>query len=222
MGEAFMAVARGTPCPFALNANIEFARPWLSNQSFEENSEHLAADLKSFCANARQRNMHGLVLEAAVGARALSTEGAWASMRMLMTAIASRDRSASESLKSDRIECRGWQFTVDNTRLFVSLFAPCYPPGHTKHLPALDTVAIFFQPDFSFDLCGINSQDGRVKNRVRALFERAGKRYDTELIDRRIESHIYVSPLQNGDSPVRWWVADSVKEPGARLRSDNE
>jgi hypothetical protein len=40
---------------------------------------------------------------------------------------------------------------------------------------------------------------------IRNSFENAGKPYDVNLIDQRIEAFLYIMPLQIGDPPIRWW-----------------
>lgn len=109
------------------------------------------------------------------------------------------------SLLWANIEDYDWQYSLCGLRLFVNLFAPCYPPRHTKHLPVLDRIVLFLQPERSFDFCDVNSSRGDLRRRIRERFAKAGRPYSGDLIDTRIEAHLYVFPLEIGDPIVRWW-----------------
>lgn len=87
----------------------------------------------------------------------------------------------------------------------MNLFAPAYGPGHSKHLPRGDRIVVFAQPEESFDFCGVNPSRHDVKVAIRRRFADAGRPYPGELIDTRVEAHLYVFPYESGGKPVRWW-----------------
>ena len=62
-----------------------------------------------------------------------------------------------------------------------------------------------FQPEFAFDLCGITQASKIEKVFIRSRFREAGRPYNGELVDNRLEALLYISPQQLTDPPIRWW-----------------
>jgi YqcI/YcgG family len=188
---------------------------WVKEATLTENLTKNITELEHFCDIAFQTRLHGFVLEALVGEKACSMAGTLDAMHSVMASLAAADESAHLSLSADNIETTSWQFTFRGIKLFTSIFSPCYPAWHTKHLPSRLSVVIFFQPDFSFDFCRIDRRNKGAKEAIRRKFAENGRPYDWQLIERRIEAHIYVSPLRLGDSPVIWWLDIARKDDAA-------
>jgi YqcI/YcgG family len=211
----FVAVINTTLCPYARTAHVMYGSSWVEGLTFHDNLAKNIAELSHFCRIAFQARLHGFVLEALVGEKACSMTGTLEVMRSVMRGLASADESALQSLEADSIETPSWQFSFRGIELFTSVFSPCYPAWHTKHLPNKLSVVIFFQPDFSFDFCRIDRRNKAAKEAIRKRFAESGRPYDWHLIERRIEAHIYVSPLHLGDPPVMWWLDVVPKEDSA-------
>jgi hypothetical protein len=183
-----------------------YGSSWQDELSFDANLARNILELTDFCARARQERLHGFILEARSEQIGTSLEDTRMIMHAIMSRLARADESARRSLTAGDIEQIGWQFIFAGERLFTSLFARCYPMPHTKHLRDARVVVLFFQPEFSFDFCHITRRNVAAKEAIRRVFESAGRPYDWRLIERRVESHIYMSPLRIGEEPVRWWL----------------
>jgi hypothetical protein len=108
------------------------------------------------------------------------------------------------------IETTHWQFSYLGERLFLNVFSNCYPISHSKHLDSPGGIVIFAQPEDAFDFCGIDPSRKAVKESIRERFRDAGMPYSGELIDRRIESLLYVFPAAEDDEPVRFWEGSPI------------
>lgn len=204
MATTFETIRQTTLCPYAARASISYGPEWVEQLPADTNWDRNAASLADWASRAFETRSHGHVME-------LGTEHAddfdqvRRTLRLTLTELSSRDPAESQCL-AQNLDDPGWQFDFANLRLFVNLFAPCYPVGHTKHSPVTGRVFLFFQPEFSFDFCGINPQNTAAKEFVRQRFREAGSPYSGELIDRRQEAYLYMFPLNPEGEPVRWWI----------------
>lgn len=193
-----------TLCPFARMSRVDVAPGWSAHLSPADNVRALAGALREFCAGYPSRKAHGFAVEiGTLPGEAMLIDRCVALFSWLVFALVQMDgqgRPDDAVLKS-----AGWQFSFAGRRLFLNLFAPCYPPTHSKHLPPGDRFIVFMQPEESFDYCGINSGQRAVKHAIRRRFSDAGRPYPGELIDQRVEAHLYVFPHGLSDPPVQWW-----------------
>lgn len=192
-----------TLCPYAGRARITYGPRWSDADSPEVNLRRAASSCARWAGTARENASHGFVME--VG---LTDAGDFEAVRIAfgatLRALNERDPNRSECMGRE-IDSTEWQYEFAGERLFVNVFAPCYQPPHGKHVDAEGRFYIFFQPEFSFDLCGIDSSNRAAKETIRRIFSNAGCPYDGDAIDRRIEAYLYLFPLDPADGPVRWW-----------------
>jgi len=123
----------------------------------------------------------------------------------ILAELASRDPVYGDTL-SGHILRKGWQFSFTGLRMFISVFSPLYPGNHPRYSP--DTTFILFQPEQSFADHAIGSGSRAtdcLKEMIRSDFQKAGKPYLGDLVDRRIEAHLYILPRWPGDPEVSWW-----------------
>jgi YqcI/YcgG family len=163
-------------------------------------------DLSAFCKVYEAERYSGYVFDAAsAGSEDLREfESSVSLFRSVLLELWRLD-GGNKSTALSNIEDRDWQYSLCAVRMFVNLFAPAYPLYHTKHVPVRDRIVVFLQPERSFDFCDINPSRREVRRRIRELFARAGRPYSGELIDARIEAHLYVFPLELNGAIVRWW-----------------
>ncbi|WP_372517247.1 YqcI/YcgG family protein [Mycobacterium hackensackense] len=192
-----------TKCPFAKNASVVFGPTWNRRCSFKGNVARHAVELRRFSRVLERDRLHGFVVKVGMRHRNPSFEGVRRTFREYLRALAETDLSCKESMEANLLS-PDWQFTHSDTRYFLNVFASCYNPPHSKYIPTRYGFYIFFQPERSFDFCGRASLE-EVKYHIRTAFARANMPYNGDLIDRRIESFLYMFPLQPFDSPVRWW-----------------
>ena len=149
-------------------------------------------------------------MEIHTGDRAPDFETSKHLLRSTLITLNKVDPGRSDCMDRDP-SSQGWQFEFDGVGLFVSLFAPCYPELHPKYSYNVDKVFIFFQPEVSFDFCGINQGNQNAKEHVRELFQNSGRPYNGQMIDRRIEGFLYMTPLGLTDPPVRGGIDLSLR-----------
>lgn len=200
----FSEVQNTTLCPFARDARIAWASSWRKEQTDDVNFARIGEDLAAFCSSAQSDKMHGFVMAIDAGPDGLSDIDSVA--RRFAESIAALDRcDGGGGLDRTAVDQVGWQWEYAGLRLFLNVFAGCYEPWHPKHLPTADMMILFAQPSFSFDLCRANSDQTSVKEFIRKRFATAGRPYDGQLIDRRVDSVHYMSPAHLGDEAVRWF-----------------
>ena len=199
---AFERLKHSTLCPFASGALVESAPMWDALRSPTENLEIVAESLVGFCTAAEESRLHGFVVQ--VGGESSSFEGVRLLFRWFVEELSRLDPGKSKCMEEDKFR-RDWQFEFARVRLFLNVFAACYPQKHSKYCSDLENIYIFFQPEFSFDFCGISSARVREKQRIRKAFADAEMPYSGDMIDGRVEALLYMFPLSAGDPPVVWW-----------------
>lgn len=202
--ESFRDLQRRTHCPFARTARIVLAPDWQHDRTYTENVAHHAGALRSFVQTGTADRHHGFVAGVGVGGRYRDFSAVRAAFGDYLLALGATDESCDDRMRADRLD-RDWQFTYSGCRMFLNVFAACYPKSHSKFIDTESLFYVFFQPEYSFQMCGAGPLAPGVKHEIRKRFKAAGMPYDGALIDRRIEALIYMFPLQLGDEPVVWW-----------------
>lgn len=205
--EAFQRMVGQTYCPYAKTAKVWYGPPWNIDATYSENIGSHAVALQQFAPVAKAQRYQGFVSEIVIGPEAKHFGAVKRAFRDYLYALASTDsscRRCMEEVSSDK----SWQFEYAGLRMFLNVFAPCYAAPHSKRVGVEDRFFIFFQPEYSFDLCGINPQNRIAKTQIRAAFAGAGMPYNGGAIDARIEAELYMFPLGPSDPPVRWWLVD--------------
>jgi hypothetical protein len=194
-----------TLCPFARTARVRVSPAWDPSLSPSHNLRLIADHLRTFCEEYPGLRLHGFAMELQTrSGDAMSPEACTQAFAWVISALRHLDGQGDDLSKS-AVEQPEWQFSFAGRRLFMNLFAPAYGPSHSKHLPPGDRVVVFAQPEESFDYCGVNPSRRHVKEAIRRRFADAGRPYPGELIDTRVEAHLYVFPCEPGGNPVRWW-----------------
>jgi YqcI/YcgG family len=193
-----------SPCPFARLAGVAECEPWPHASPTAERLDAWA----SFLAKSIRSTRCDLGVLAIHGADELRSVSAGAALvRSLLLGLRERDPSCERPLTAD-IDDPGWDFEFSGERFFVSLFAPFYPPGHSRWSGERDIAFLLLQPERGFRRFGISSQHPSrdlLSERVHQRFKRHGQDYDLELNTSKPKALRYVKPLAIGDPPVRWW-----------------
>jgi YqcI/YcgG family len=206
--EGFTRLQSGTLCPYAARARVTLGPAAEGESSLDRHVSRCAEDMTSWAQVARATRSHGYVMQVP-----LSNADEFLAVKRgfgdVLRRLSRLDPNGSSCMQRSPL-VDGWQFEFGGLRLFLNVFAPCYPQRHSKHVDTQGWFYIFAQPEFSFDLCGINSRNRLAKSVIRDRFAEAGMPYDGALIDQRHEALLYMFPLRPGDPPVRWW--DSLAE----------
>jgi hypothetical protein len=129
-------------------------------------------------------------------------------VRDILICLSDADPAGDDSMASLLLS-PGWQFSFNGVTMFVTTFSDLYPADHVRH--SGDGTFLMLQPTESFDMHGIGSRhphSAEIKSSVRENFERHNQIYPLDAIERRIEAHLYVLPL-NGQPPIAWWEPDA-------------
>lgn len=200
----FERLKQRTFCPFASSAKVKQYMYWDSDLGFVDNVLYHAVALREFTEHAQEQKFHGFASRVYIGPEVKSFEATRVNFRRYLFALALFDQNCAHCLEQEKIDVN-WQFSFNYLRMFLNVFSPCYSPQHSKYIESDDSIYIFFQPEYAFDLCGSRPLDEAIITHIRDKFRSAGQEYDGELIDRRIEAHIYMFPEKSGDPPVNWW-----------------
>lgn len=106
---------------------------------------------------------------------------------------------------------RGWQFSFNHQRLFITSFAPCYPKSSPRFAFGSPYAWILIQPEFSFSYHNVDSPatgtDTGVRDKILRRFTQAGRPY-APVKAGALNAHLYVRPLNElGGEVVPWWEA---------------
>ncbi|MDH3030143.1 YqcI/YcgG family protein [Methylobacterium fujisawaense] len=201
---AFEALRAATLCPFARRAEVRYSPPWDEANGFHANVAAHAGALATFVAEGERDALHGFVSEIVIGDGAHDFDRVRRSFNAYLVGLAEYDDDCRLAMNCDKLAAE-WQFSFRGMRMFLNVFAPCYQPPHSKFIPSPNSFWVFFQPEYSFDLCNIDPSKIATKALIRSAFREAGMPYDGAQIDRRIESLLYMFPMRGTDGPVRWW-----------------
>lgn len=202
-GSEFNEVVLSTKCPFARKARIAFAPDWMPDQVYEDNIRAHGKALGAFVERVDSERLHGFLAKVSIENMAADFETVRKGFAHYLFALARTDDSCHESMSRDYLH-RGWQFTYSGMRMFLNVFASCYPPAHSKFCDVSNGFYVFFQPERSFDFCGSRPLS-EFKFEIRRRFSAAGMPYNGDLIDQRIEALIYMFPIDPDGEPVEWW-----------------
>ncbi|HMJ79385.1 MAG TPA: YqcI/YcgG family protein [Iamia sp.] len=198
----FEAIRARTHCPFAPSASITFG-PGLD---VDRDLARVAEALARYTAALAPGSSSGFVL--GVRGACDSVADAGQLLNRLLLGLARAERQDAGWCWGPNVESPTWQFEYGGVKMFVNVFGPCYPASHSKHAEWDEGIIVFFQPESSFDDCGVHPGRRDLRRSIRRRFAEAGQPYSGPLIDRRVEALLYVFPVGLDDAPVRWWTLD--------------
>lgn len=197
----FRKIQFSTHCPYARKARIWGADIWDGRLSDDENCAIISKELSHFCRVQSHVELDGFVVQSpiAVGAN-MPDLRRW--FRGLIVALGRyEDRDATRKITEEN-----WQFTFCDTRMFISVFASCYPEDHPRQTYGADGTFVFFQPEASFEREKVR-QGKKIDLHVGDRFKAAGYQYFDEIMEGHLEAIRYLKP-QSGSGPVNWWIAE--------------
>lgn len=212
--DVFIDLQRTTLCPFAARAQVDHGPQWEHGVNFDTNVVRNAECLRAHMTIGRQERLQGFVSQVGLGDSAGFTPTV-ETFRRFVFGLADHDGSCRDALGRD-VGSVGWNLSFAGEPVFLNLFAPCYPPEHSKHVAYDGHLYVFFQPEFTFDFCNVNRAKTELKAQIREKFASAGMAYDGETIDTRRKALSYVFPIRSGDPPIRWWEAPATLAEGKR------
>jgi len=228
--QRFGDVRRRTQCVFAPRALV-WGNDWQEDCDGEAGGDALAANVARclpriyrFCLEVRAgQPLDGFVFEARGAKYGADVASFGQTVRRVLTTISAADPAGVDCMRKGYIGKRGWYFQFAREPLFVTSFAPCYPPSNPRHQFGLhpDSCFILLQPEESFlrhDLpadkprSATNWDDPQdVRDRIRTNFRRQGREYRIPETTAYPPAEFIVAPFQQlSDPPVEFWKPPST------------
>jgi hypothetical protein len=198
---------RASYCTFAPHAELWAGPRWDRRLDLEANLAMQWPVLRRFTEVFTTAKLDAFVIAPVLKKPPRTVEELGRLVREVLTCLSAADPTGENSMVSLLLS-PGWQFSFNGVTMFVAAFSDVYPADHVRH--SRNDTFLTLQPAQSFDMHGIGSRhphSGEIKLAVRENFERHHQPYPLEAIERRIEAHLYVLPL-NGRPPVAWWEPD--------------
>ncbi|MBP9777676.1 MAG: HAD-IA family hydrolase [Rickettsiaceae bacterium] len=202
----FKLIQKRIPCVYANNAKMWGAPEWLCNESIDYNVNNLVSSLSRFSKICSNEGLDVYVVAApAVYGENIAVLAKF--LKSLLFAIANSDKT--NNCMQQKIDDPQWQYTFNNTRLFVTTFAPCYSSNSSRYNYGLNCTFVVFQPESSFNKNKIpRGMDTKVRDKIRGNFIKNGQEYDNKIMQSTLEAIRYIKPLDLGDAPIRWWESE--------------
>ncbi|HEX8646639.1 MAG TPA: hypothetical protein VF715_07035 [Thermoleophilaceae bacterium] len=206
--EHFEPIVQGSSCLYARGTRLLGAPPWRRGEPLEANAGRLFDRFAEFLEDGAEGGLDGIVFEIAERGYGDDLAQLCETTRVLLTALGERDPAGS-AMERD-VASPDWWFTLMGRPLFVSAFAPCYPPSSSRYGFGTGSTFFLFLTAESFErrrAPGAATLSDAARQRIRSDHERAGRRYDLSITTGPLEALRYVKPLRLGELPVPWWIA---------------
>jgi NTP pyrophosphatase (non-canonical NTP hydrolase) len=205
--EAFSPTTKATSCTFARAAKLWAGPRWNRARNVSYNCEITVPYLTRFARAANAEGLDGFIIAPSTRKKPRTVIEVGHTLRETLQSLSTLDPGGT-GVPTPIVATPGWQFSFAGQRMFVTVFSDVYSSNHVRYSPG----GTFFmlQPEESFSLHGIGRafpDSDKIKQKVRDNFAEDGRAYPRDLIDSRIEAHLYLLPA-DGDEPVNWWDPD--------------
>ncbi|KAK7476804.1 hypothetical protein BaRGS_00031965 [Batillaria attramentaria] len=137
-------------------------------------------------------------------------------VRRVLQTLSDLDPAGVRCMDKSYVSKRGWVFEFNRVTMFITTFAPCYPPSNSRYAFGADDCFILFQPELSFaqhdlpDDTPVTNWDNpvTVRDRIRTAFRAAGRSYNIRETILYPMAHDIVKPLFDDDPLVEWWLKE--------------
>jgi len=207
----FAGVVRDTACSFAAGARMWGAPAWQRTKSISTNAAATAPPLRRFVREFRAESLDAFIIKPELKREPRTVSDLGRLLRDLLTFLGEFDPTGANAMRELMIG-RGWQWSFAGEEMFVMVMSDVYPAAHVRHAPT--GTFVMLQPSEAFTAHGIGGgkpYGDSLKQRVRSAFESAGRSYPSQSIDRRVEAHLYLLPLE-GEPPTAWWEPDGLPD----------
>jgi len=205
--ECFARVIASTQCPFAKKGQLHYGSTWTSQIEFSEQARIWTREMAKFTKLVPLTNPDGFV----IGVLGKQTPGTLHELSHFVchTLNDLTIQSRGSPLTKKEVTADGWQFSLQEIRMFLVVMSSVYPQTNSRYSPVPNSAFMFFQPEVAFDNFIPHSEHDprtqRLKVVIRQDFIRAGKEYDIRITASSSEVSKYVKPLNLGDPIVEWW-----------------
>lgn len=206
---AFNKIKKQSQCLFAAQARIWASPPFEPSISVEQYIVKIIPIIGKFIVVAKHEHLDGFVVEIPKEHAGDTLESLGNIVKRVLTCITDNDPARPLKHAMHDIEKATWQFSVYNTPMFVTTFAPCYDTSHSRYAFGLESTFILFQPEFSFGYHNIPPPNDKRPNNIRAKirrnFDDHGRHYHREESGVYPVAPLYVKPLLYNDPVYKWW-----------------
>ena len=135
-------------------------------------------------------------------------------VRRVLKCLSNHDPAGYKCMNKSFVSQIGWSFEFDNTPIFVTTFAPCYPVNHSRYAFNAEHAFILLQPMYSFAIHNIGKDTPltdwenptTIRDKIRVAYKENGRPYHIRNTLYYPMAHDLVKPLQEGPGKVlEWW-----------------
>lgn len=203
--DSFNKIRRSTHCPYARSAKIIFAPQWIDENNLEANLFHTLKPLTELTDSLQNTPWDGYAIMMKGDKEQTLNDLAILTYRTL-NFYSENDPKKQYCMRKNLLD-HSWQFSFNDTRLFVITFSPCYSKYHSRFTFGENINIILLQPEHSFNdkniPRGVNPK--RIRQAIRKQFSLHHQKYDWEELDNQVEAYRYVKPLNYASDPIAWW-----------------
>ena len=199
----FKIIQNNIPCVYAKKSKVWGASDWNPESNVLANSLKIYPALKRFTKICSHENLDVFVIAAPDNygqtIKSLSTF-----LKELLSSLAGADEN--NICMTEQIDSPHWQFTINETRLFITVFASCYPITNSRYNYKVESTLVLFQPEASFDSNQMpRGMNDYTRDKIRANFKKHGQDYTNNIVESNIEAARYIKPINLDDEVVTWW-----------------
>jgi hypothetical protein len=180
-----------SPCLFAKQAQLWGSCEYERDKSLTQNIVRNVPALCKFASIVEDNNqtLDGFLIEIRGIAYSDTVASFAATVRTALAVLSQHDPSGLDPMQMLSINTSSWNFSFDMVPMFVTTFAPCYPPSSARYLhlteSASDSCFILLQPEVSFLRHGIGpdqpvtnwEKPHTIRDKIRANFRDKQKSY---------------------------------------------
>eukprot|EP01063_Lacrimia_lanifica_P019873 TRINITY_DN2727_c0_g1_i3.p1 TRINITY_DN2727_c0_g1~~TRINITY_DN2727_c0_g1_i3.p1 ORF type:complete len:433 (+),score=119.53 TRINITY_DN2727_c0_g1_i3:80-1378(+) len=212
----FAPIRQRSECIFARHAVLWGGAATAPGAGLDAQAEANAAPLAAFSARSNAgEKLDGYCIEVdAAAARDGGVEEFGECVRALLTALSDRDPNGKAAMRQATVGNAGWRWQFGGADFFITAFAPCYPPTHSRYTHGVEAAFVLLQPEASFMRHGLPvdtphtswTAPRTVRDRIRVAFKEAGRAYHIpNMLFYPMVDHI-VKPLHDdGSGALKWW-----------------
>ena len=173
--------------------------------------------LIKFLAIGQYRHLDGFMFELGGADLGQDVSDFGEGVRRVLLSLSDADPANVHCMDLPYIDQKGWVFSFNKHPIFVTTFAPCYPPTSSRFAFGSQFGFILLQPMYSFVLHDIgkdtpltNWADPKsARDRIRVAYKRSGRPYYIRNTIYYPTVHDIVKPVRdmedNADNIIQWW-----------------
>ncbi|KMY85550.1 hypothetical protein BUMB_03330c [Candidatus Paraburkholderia calva] len=203
----FESIKLNTHCSYAAGSRLWGSPPFDKSLPFRSNLANIASHCAYFVSLSQILKLDGYVIELPDLKYGENIEALGGSLHAVLHYLAEFDPAGSRGMDGP-IEDPAWCFAFGGEKIFVNVFAPCYPEHHSRYGFGSSSTFIVLQPRHTFAPAirpGDSALSPAIRQRIRHIFDVNNRSYDGGLSMVPFEAYRCIRPIRVGEPVVRWW-----------------